>query len=518
MNAPHHPLTLALRRASRHVALLAAFGLATAAWTGCGGADEEYSPENNGTSNGTGDSNSTSNSTSNATTGGTSSNTTTTRDCGRHSPGEGWTEGCDYCFCNEDNTATCTVHAPGDTWQVDCNTCACSEENTISCTEADCSRSCDEIEAAYEGAIAANNSCAEDADCAIVGGQCGVGLGGCYESVSVDFSAEHLRALGQEFQASGCTNGVCDCAPPPLAVCDDGVCGFAHPCGEYDWGEEWVNEEGCDCVCAWSGQIECTSCDPGGACGEYDLGDTWEEDCNSCTCTEDGPLCTTEACPPDSCDDIADSYNDLVQDARACDSDDACQLLYGQCGVGIGGCYEAVNMSVSQDDLNALGAAWSEGECFGPVCDCAEPPAVACVEGLCAFTDPPPPACGDYDLGDTWEAEDGCNTCTCTEDGVLCTATPCTNSCEDIEASYNGALEGASSCQTADDCQLLFGQCGVGLGGCYEAANMSLSQDDLAELGAAYSEAQCTSAVCDCISPEGLSPDCVENTCVIVSQ
>jgi hypothetical protein len=76
-----------------------------------------------------------------------------------------------------------------------------------------------------------------------------------------------------------------------------------------------------------------------------------------------------------------------VNDNRACNVADDCQTLNGQCGVGLGGCYEAVNQSISQEDLNALGDEFSRANCFAAVCDCAEAPAVDCVAGQCAFVE-----------------------------------------------------------------------------------------------------------------------------------
>jgi hypothetical protein len=49
-----------------------------------------------------------------------------------------------------------------------------------------------------------------------------------------------------------------------------------------------------------------------------------------------------------------------------------------------------------------------------------------CLEcGYCA------PDCGGHELGESWPAEDGCNTCTCTEEGVACTELACGALCVD---------------------------------------------------------------------------------------
>ncbi len=41
------------------------------------------------------------------------------------------------------------------------------------------------------------------------------------------------------------------------------------------------------------------------------------------------------------------------------------------------------------------------------------------------------PDCGGHGLGESWPAEDGCNTCACTEKGVACTEMACNSLCVD---------------------------------------------------------------------------------------
>ncbi len=401
---------------------------------------------------------------------------------------------------------------------------------------------CQELEDAYQAAVEAASACNSDEDCQILNGQCGVGLGGCYESVNQDLSQEELVALGARFSQQECTNGVCDCAEAPPAICDQGTCGFG---------------EGC----------------PG-----RDIGETWQEDCNTCTCTARGAVCTEEACL-DSCEEIEDNYAEVINANRACEANEDCQLLNGHCGVGIGGCYAAVNQDLSQEELNDAASAWRDAECIGPVCDCAPPPAVICgQEGQCEFG----PDCGGRQLGEEWQVE--CNTCQCTDRGVLCTQLDCgdpceglelpecprecgrgdmpgmpcergdtcgneigdgcicdeegrwscfvhpplepgvcnqvcersePNSCETIEANYEQALSEARACEQDRECQTLFGQCGVGLGGCHEAVNQSLSQEELSAYGQEFQQAGCIGPVCRCTQPP--PSRCVEGTCQLAT-
>ena len=90
---------------------------------------------------------------------------------------------------------------------------------------------CAEIEASYqELTTGAGAECAEDADCQILPGQCSFGLGGCWEAVNHGVNPEDLGDLGLQYQDSGCTQGVCDCAGPPAQVlCKDARCAFAEP-------------------------------------------------------------------------------------------------------------------------------------------------------------------------------------------------------------------------------------------------------------------------------------------------
>jgi hypothetical protein len=84
--------------------------------------------------------------------------------------------------------------------------------------------SCAEIEAAYAGEVSLTQ-CSGDEDCKIVLGHCGVGLGGCDYAVNVEVSETLLDQLADAYVAANCTQGVCDCAPPPaMAVCVEGTC------------------------------------------------------------------------------------------------------------------------------------------------------------------------------------------------------------------------------------------------------------------------------------------------------
>jgi hypothetical protein len=56
---------------------------------------------------------------------------------------------------------------------------------------------------------------------------------------------------------------------------------------------------------------------------------------------------------------------------------------------------------------------------------------VGCAEPTITSVDTPEPAtCSDgiHTVGESWEADDGCNTCSCDSDGhILCTEIACVN-------------------------------------------------------------------------------------------
>ncbi|MBW2463511.1 MAG: hypothetical protein JRH11_17810 [Deltaproteobacteria bacterium] len=86
--------------------------------------------------------------------------------------------------------------------------------------------------------------------------------------------------------------------------------------------------------------------------------------------------------------------------------------------------------------------------------------------------------------------------------------------CGSIELIYEGLTTGDATLCTIDaDCHVLSGQCSVGLGGCYHAVNTDTTRDQLAALGAMYTAASCTSAVCDCTAPPS-SVRCDAGSCL----
>ena len=277
-----------------------------------------------------------------------------------------------------------------------------------------------------------------------------------------------------------------------------------------------------DCANKVCGE-RCVLCDP----NDRDCSETAEDKaCNEDgVCVADTPNLICDSGP--TCDELERTYRASVSDASACRVDADCQVLNGQCGVGVGGCYEAANMTLSQSDLDMIGRQYGE-QCMGPVCSCPPPPSGAvCNAGICELRVEPPvdynpcrgKICGDQcticapndpDCIETDEIK-ACNgegRCVPETPNLICDVEVI---CEELETSYAEAVRSASVCRQDADCQILNGQCGSGLGGCYEFVNQTLSQEDLNALGRRYGT-ECDGPVCDCPPPPN-SVACIEGVC-----
>jgi hypothetical protein len=100
-------------------------------------------------------------------------------------------------------------------------------------------------------------------------------------------------------------------------------------------------------------------------------------------CGQCESLCKEHAA---TCDSIKAAYAKLVgPESRTCTADADCHVLFGQCSVGLGGCWEVVNGSVQTEDLAALGKQYAQSGCTQGVCDCPGSPEMAvCKGGSCA--------------------------------------------------------------------------------------------------------------------------------------
>ena len=148
--------------------------------------------------------------------------------------GQECTAECGRCPCDK-GTATCKNEESGSAVHV-CSSNNCIAVNPcgsgalcvnggdagLGCTNG--VLSCENVEAMYAGAVS-HQSCNAPEDCQILAGQCGGGLGGCWEVTNTGVTQAQLEALAAQFATLGCISAVCKCAAPPAAAtCSDGVC------------------------------------------------------------------------------------------------------------------------------------------------------------------------------------------------------------------------------------------------------------------------------------------------------
>ena len=88
---------------------------------------------------------------------------------------------------------------------------------------------------------------------------------------------------------------------------------------------------------------------------------------------------------PNVCEDIEYDYAQYHSGSYlACESNDDCISIWGDCGVGLGGCHYSVNESLYLDEeVNQLVSLWIEEECMEWVCDCMPLPESFCNNGTC---------------------------------------------------------------------------------------------------------------------------------------
>ncbi len=89
--------------------------------------------------------------------------------------------------------------------------------------------------------------------------------------------------------------------------------------------------------------------------------------------------------PLRNCEAVRAAYKELLTTPAhlRCSADTDCQVVSGECAMGLGGCYHAVNHTITQAAVSALGARFQELGCSGPVCRCARPPAARCEQSRC---------------------------------------------------------------------------------------------------------------------------------------
>jgi hypothetical protein len=327
----------------------------------------------------------------------------------------------------------------GDTRDADdgCNTCTCDADGNWACTEIGCEQPCGEGELSVDGECRTGcygeQECGDDERCnaaEVCYGPPGadgadvapaVCYGYCVPDEPVDCPAigcaiacEH----GFVQDENGCDT--CECAPPP--ACEPVLCEIAC---EFGFQQD---EDGCDiCACApppMCEPVETCDIDCEGAGIYID-----ENGCEFCGC---GPICEPVAC---------DLYceHGYVQDENGCEMCACAEPPL--CDAPEGPHYYVGN---SVEECTMIDFICAEGtDYFANECGCG------CVGAQCF-------------PGDRRDAEDGCNTCECTEDGFwACTEIACPEECPEGQFFQDGACRvgcygeqdcGGGACNAAEIC------------------------------------------------------------------
>jgi hypothetical protein len=292
-------------------------------------------------------------------------------------------------------------------------------------------------------------------------------LGGCsmssVGSMDPEDGGKCDKAMETRLAADGCTECSCDgtrwscqsddcvekCTAGDSRVSEDGCssctcasdgtwdCEINNSCNqtECEAGETKLGDGGCfRCACDETGHWDCPDID----CMQCTEGETSENECFSCVCNEQGTwtcsgffdgVCGTPMCTPGEVTPAGDGCNTctcqmdgtLACTMRACMGPLVCDAGLADCdGDESNGC--ETNLERSPDNC---------GQC-GNVCLSATGAMQRCVAGMCASTDGGGTCVyqgTDYELGDSFQARDGCNVCTCSGDemgaAVECTTLGC---------------------------------------------------------------------------------------------
>jgi hypothetical protein len=85
--------------------------------------------------------------------------------------------------------------------------------------------------------------------------------------------------------------------------------------------------------------------------------------------------------------------------------------------------------------------------------------------------------------------------------------------CSDATAQYSFLVDAPQTCAADDECHVLNGHCGSGIGGCFHITNGDVTQADLDAIAGDFTSADCTMWVCDCMAPPS-GARCVDGLCV----
>ncbi len=144
-----------------------------------------------------------------------------------------------------------------------------------------------------------------------------------------------------------------------------------------------------------------------------------------------------------SCSEIEIQYNQLHSgDYTTCVSDSDCNAIWGDCGVGLGGCHYSVNNLYNEESSDLLVEQWIDNNCESGVCDCFDLPNAICNQGTCDLTyceEPNPAGCWSTGCNEGYDCVDFGNTnydgfcvpstCFCDENYFGTSSWICTEDC-----------------------------------------------------------------------------------------
>lgn len=239
---------------------------------------------------------------------------------------------------------------------------------------------------------------------------------------------------------------------------------FCAPTESCEAGDTQEAGDGCNsCTCTEGGDWACTdvACEEPTTCTPGDQKEA-DDGCNSCTCIEDGSgwACTERACEPEPC-----TEGEVMDAGDGCNS---CVCYDGSWSCTLAICVEECPAAAEVPDDVACVAIIGYGKVPETGACCEYPSPCHVPEGLEPFNSLEECNGGGGEEactpGDTKDAEDGCNTCSCSDDGQwLCTLIACEEPvgcggwlgdtctkdeyCAYEEGQYCGAADASSTCQ-----------------------------------------------------------------------
>ena len=220
-----------------------------------------------------------------------------------------------------------------------------------------------------------------------------------------------------------------DCYIQPIEACDDLENIFFGLCDMY-LGVAIVNGQ-CQGVsgCGWS-------------IDGIDYSNTFFETFDECQ-----DSCLDE---PYTCEDIESDYVELHIDTYSdCIEDSDCIAVWGDCGVGLGGCHYAVNESMYMiNDVEELVSLWIDEDCMEWVCDCLDLPYAICTDSICSLSyciEENPSGCFSNGCSDNYSCLDYSETGDCVPSSCFCDEFYenwyCTEDCNGGTCHLNGDID-----------------------------------------------------------------------------